>query len=52
MTMGYISNWSIQRTAHNFDCKLILFHDPKFLNDLKLLSRQHRLKAVNGLIDS
>jgi Replication initiator protein A len=38
LTMGYISNWSIQRTADNLDYKLILFHGPKFLNDLKLLT--------------
>jgi len=38
LAMGYISNWSIQRTADNLDYKLILFHGPKFLNDLKLLT--------------
>jgi Replication initiator protein A len=38
MKMGYISNWAINRTADNLDHKLVLFHGPKYLNDLKLLS--------------
>ena len=38
LEMGYISNWAVNRTSDNLDYKLVLYHGPKYLNDLKLLS--------------
>jgi hypothetical protein len=40
LKMGYISNWSVRRTSDTLDYKVVLFHGPKYLNDLKLFSNR------------
>jgi hypothetical protein len=50
LKMGYISNWSLSRTADNLEYKVVLFHGPKYLKDLKLLnSRSEESDAASSV---
>lgn len=45
LMMGYISNWSIERTTDSMEHKLVLFHGPKYLSDLKLVNSRSEDEA-------